>query len=46
MQNVIEFLEKIEYAVIYRVRKVVSAYKSGGIMITVKHEMKPHWKPI
>ena len=46
MKNVVEFFEKMQFTVIYSVRKVVSAYKSGGIMIAVKHEMKPHWKPV
>ena len=34
------------FTLIFTVRKVFSTTKSGGIMIAVKHEMKPHWKPI
>ena len=46
MKNVVGIFYKLGYTVIYSVRKHLSVSRSGGIMITVKHEMNNFWKPV
>ena len=46
MNIIKDSFDKMRFSLICNVRNVLSIYKSGSILIAVKHEMKHHWKPI